>query len=117
MTQRDDRDPPRVGPDAPLGHERAFHTSIQSARVTGNRPLSYRPRVHRSRSLLPCRLLTRTDHEFGAIHFTPPPHPLALAMVAGLGATSGPLWGGAALSGIGSWRYPILIKTACRASC
>jgi len=50
VTRREDRDPPRVGFDALLPHERAFRTSIQSVRVTRNRPLSYGPRVYRSRS-------------------------------------------------------------------
>jgi hypothetical protein len=45
MTRREDRDPPRVGSDALPGHERAFLASIQSAWVTGNRSLSYRPRI------------------------------------------------------------------------
>ena len=57
MTRREDRDPPCVGSDALLAHERAFRTSIQSACVTGNRPLSYRPRVAVGPLLL-LRLLT-----------------------------------------------------------
>jgi hypothetical protein len=57
MTRREDRDPPRVGADALLAHEGAFRTSIQSACVTGNRPLSYRPRVAVGPLLL-LRLLT-----------------------------------------------------------
>jgi hypothetical protein len=45
MTRREDRGPARVVSDTLLTHERAFHSSIQSAWITGNRPLTYRPRV------------------------------------------------------------------------
>ena len=45
MTRREDRGLPRVASHNLLTHEPAFHSSIQSAWITGNRPLSYRPRV------------------------------------------------------------------------